>query len=102
MNFEGFGTWLLTQKSRNDPVGDLSKYANDDRWFPETTYDKVKDYFKGRNDVYDGYMTALETAWIEYNEEFHWSFLFRTNHISNSTSYSYNNPYYNPYYNHWN
>lgn len=65
----GFSRWLLKQKDRNDPVGDLAVDADYDNDWPHKaeSFWKFLDYLRGCN-ACQGAIDALERAWKEFYE----------------------------------
>ncbi len=58
-----FTDWLLDQRHRDDPVGDLARdVAMDDDWPESDELEECSDYLMGKRAA----QAALHRAWSEY------------------------------------
>lgn len=63
-----FTDWLLTQKHRDDPVGDLARdAAQDPTWPKEETLDSHIDHMESRG-ACAGAIEALAQTWDKYEQ----------------------------------
>jgi uncharacterized protein YozE (UPF0346 family) len=65
-----FHAWLMAQRDRADPVGDLARDARADRDWPARgrTPNDFRRYLDHRN-ACDGALRALDRAWREYRTD---------------------------------
>ena len=63
----GFSEWLLDQRHRNDPVGDLARDAAlDPAWPAEAaTKSAYREHLRTQG-AFPGALAALDAAWAEY------------------------------------
>ena len=66
---KNFYEWLLAQKDRDDPIGDLVKDLIADKQRPagRNSYPALKRYLESRS-ACDGALRALDNAWKEFRQ----------------------------------